>query len=98
MFEQAILQTMYRIVPNTCFCPLLIQDKKDKDGKEVILEEEVEPAPVMRIIKMNLAEWPYLLFGSVAAALNGLYPFAFALVLSEILAVSRVYFNNTHIF
>ena len=68
-----------------------LQDKKDKDGKEKILEEEVEPAPVMRIIKLNTPEWPYLLFGSVAGMVNGLFPFAFALVLSEILTVSRAY-------
>jgi len=63
------------------------EDNKDKDGKEKILEEEVEPAPVMRIIKMNLSEWPYLLIGSFASVINGLFPFAFALVLSEVLAV-----------
>ena len=38
---------------------------------------------------MNLSEWPYLSIGSVAGAINGLFPFAFALVLSEILAVSH---------
>ena len=37
---------------------------------------------------MNLPEWPYLSIGSIAGAINGLFPFAFALVLSEILAVS----------
>ena len=63
------------------------QDKKDKDDKEIV-EEEVEPASVLRIIKMNLSEWPYLSIGSIAGAINGLFPFAFALVLSEILAVS----------
>lgn len=69
------------------------QDKKDKDDKEV-LEEEVEPASVLRIIKMNLSEWPYLSIGSIAGAINGLFPFAFALVLSEILAVSdTIYFT-----
>lgn len=58
----------------------------------------MEPAPVMRIIKMNLNEWPYLLLGSFAAAINGLFPFAFALVLSEVLAVSKVNFINEHNF
>lgn len=38
---------------------------------------------------MNLSEWPYLTIGSIAGAINGLFPFAFALVLSEILAVSN---------
>lgn len=70
------------------------QDKKDKDDKEKVLEEEVEPASVLRIIKMNLSEWPYLSIGSIAGAINGLFPFAFALVLSEILAVSdTIYFT-----
>lgn len=64
------------------------QDKKDKDDKEKILEEEVQPASVIRIIKMNVTEWPYLTIGSISGAINGLFPFAFALVLSEILAVS----------
>ena len=44
---------------------------------------------MLRIIKMNLPEWPYLIIGSVAGIINGLFPFAFALVLSEILAVSN---------
>ncbi|KAL9972823.1 hypothetical protein ACROYT_G019202 [Oculina patagonica] len=63
------------------------EDKKKKDDEEKILEEEVEPAPVTRIIKMNLTEWPYLVLGSIAGMIDGLFPFAFALVLSEILAV-----------
>lgn len=50
----------------------------------------MEPAPVMRIIKLNTTEWPYLVLGSVAGAINGLFPFAFALVLSEILEVSFI--------
>ena len=43
----------------------------------------------MRIIKMNMTEWPYLVLGSIAGMIDGLFPFAFALVLSEILAVSH---------
>lgn len=50
----------------------------------------MEPAPLMRIIKLNKTEWPYLVSGSVAGAINGLFPFAFALVLSEILEVNRI--------
>ena len=50
----------------------------------------MEPGSVMRIIKMNKSEWPYLVSGSIAGMINGLFPFAFALVLSEILAVSDI--------
>ena len=49
----------------------------------------MQPAPFFRIVKMNKPEWPYLLGGSTAGMINGLFPFAFALVLSEILNVSR---------
>ena len=66
----------------------LIQVTKDKDGKETILEEEVEPAPFLRTLKLNKPELPYLVSGSIAATINGLFPFAFAMVLSEILSVS----------
>ena len=45
---------------------------------------------MMRIIKLNKTEWPYLVLGSVAGAINGLFPFAFALVLSEILEVNCI--------
>ncbi|CAH3192815.1 unnamed protein product [Porites evermanni] len=63
------------------------EDKKDKGGEEKILEEEVEPAPVMRILKLNTPEWPYIFVGSFAAIINGLLPLAFALLLSELLTV-----------
>ena len=66
----------------------LTQVTKDKDGKEKILEEEVEPAPFLRTLKLNKPELPYLVSGSIAATINGLFPFAFAMVLSEILSVS----------
>ena len=61
---------------------------KDRDGKEKILEEEVEAAPFLRTLKLNKPELPYLVTGSIAATINGLFPFAFAMVLSEILTVS----------
>ena len=67
-------------------------DNKGKDDEEKILEEEVQPASVRRIMKLNTKEWPYLLSGSVAAIINGLFPFAFALLLSEILFVSESIF------
>uniref|UniRef100_A0A452GRE1 Bile salt export pump n=1 Tax=Gopherus agassizii TaxID=38772 RepID=A0A452GRE1_9SAUR len=49
-------------------------------------EEEVEPAPVTRILKYNSPEWPYMLFGSVGAAMNGAVNPLYALLFSQILA------------
>uniref|UniRef100_A0A8C3FL19 Bile salt export pump n=1 Tax=Chrysemys picta bellii TaxID=8478 RepID=A0A8C3FL19_CHRPI len=67
-------------------------------------EEEVEPAPVTRILKYNAPEWPYMLFGSVGAAMNGAVNPLYALLFSQILAVSHgnifkfiQYFFSVHV-
>lgn len=49
--------------------------------------EEVEPAPVARILKYNAPEWPYMLFGSFGAAVNGGVNPVYSLLFSQILAV-----------
>lgn len=48
----------------------------------------MEPAPVARILKYNLPEWPYMLFGSFGAAINGGVNPVYSLLFSQILAVS----------
>uniref|UniRef100_A0A8C4ZX91 Bile salt export pump n=1 Tax=Gadus morhua TaxID=8049 RepID=A0A8C4ZX91_GADMO len=50
-------------------------------------EEPVEPAPVARILKYNSPEWPYMLFGSFGAAVNGGVNPVYSLLFSQILAV-----------
>uniref|UniRef100_A0A8D3DXP1 Bile salt export pump n=1 Tax=Scophthalmus maximus TaxID=52904 RepID=A0A8D3DXP1_SCOMX len=49
-------------------------------------EEVVEPAPVARILKYNIPEWPYMLFGTVGAAINGGVNPVYSLLFSQILA------------
>uniref|UniRef100_A0A8B9KUI8 ATP-binding cassette, sub-family B (MDR/TAP), member 11b n=1 Tax=Astyanax mexicanus TaxID=7994 RepID=A0A8B9KUI8_ASTMX len=49
-------------------------------------EEEVEPAPVARILKYNAPEWPYMFFGSIGAAVNGGVNPVYSLLFSQILA------------
>uniref|UniRef100_A0A8C9SZ95 Bile salt export pump n=1 Tax=Scleropages formosus TaxID=113540 RepID=A0A8C9SZ95_SCLFO len=52
-------------------------------------EEEEEPqegAPVVRILKYNFSEWPYMLFGSIGAAVNGGVNPMYSLLFSQILA------------
>uniref|UniRef100_A0A8C2I501 Bile salt export pump n=1 Tax=Cyprinus carpio TaxID=7962 RepID=A0A8C2I501_CYPCA len=50
--------------------------------------EEVEPAPVARILKYNAPEWPYMLFGSFGAAVNGGVNPVYSLLFSQILTFS----------
>uniref|UniRef100_A0A8C9TJ96 Bile salt export pump n=1 Tax=Scleropages formosus TaxID=113540 RepID=A0A8C9TJ96_SCLFO len=49
-------------------------------------EEPQEGAPVVRILKYNFSEWPYMLFGSIGAAVNGGVNPMYSLLFSQILA------------
>ncbi|XP_068165354.1 bile salt export pump-like [Antennarius striatus] len=71
-----------------------VASQADK-SKDAILEEEeeeelVEPAPVARILKYNLPEWPYMLFGSLGAAVNGGVNPVYSLLFSQILATFSI--------
>lgn len=57
------------------------EDSKDKD----LLVEEVEPAPVRRILKFNLPEWHYMLVGALSAAVNGAITPIYSFLFSQIL-------------
>ncbi|XP_030604722.1 bile salt export pump-like isoform X2 [Archocentrus centrarchus] len=62
--------------------------------KNTILEEDddevVAPAPVARILKYNAPEWPYMLFGSIGAAVNGGVNPVYSLLFSQILATFSI--------
>uniref|UniRef100_A0A665WBT6 Bile salt export pump n=1 Tax=Echeneis naucrates TaxID=173247 RepID=A0A665WBT6_ECHNA len=53
-------------------------------------DELVEPAPVARILKYNIPEWPYMLFGSLGAAINGGVNPVYSLLFSQILAITEL--------
>uniref|UniRef100_A0A3Q3VVZ1 Bile salt export pump n=1 Tax=Mola mola TaxID=94237 RepID=A0A3Q3VVZ1_MOLML len=61
------------------------QADKSKDD-----DEFVEPAPVARILKYNRPEWPYMLFGSFGAAINGGVNPVYSLLFSQILATFSI--------
>uniref|UniRef100_A0A8C1JJP4 Bile salt export pump n=1 Tax=Cyprinus carpio TaxID=7962 RepID=A0A8C1JJP4_CYPCA len=64
----------------------LNQKAQQGDGLPDDDSEEVEPAPVARILKYNAPEWPYMLFGSFGAAVNGGVNPVYSLLFSQILA------------
>ncbi|XP_027867446.1 bile salt export pump isoform X2 [Xiphophorus couchianus] len=67
------------------------EDKYKKSTPEEEEEEElVEPAPVARILKYNAPEWPYMVFGSLGAAVNGGVNPVYSLLFSQILATFSV--------
>uniref|UniRef100_A0A8C2YGB1 Bile salt export pump n=1 Tax=Coturnix japonica TaxID=93934 RepID=A0A8C2YGB1_COTJA len=52
---------------------------------ESVEEEDVKPVPFARILKYNASEWPYMVIGSVGAAVNGALSPLYALLFSQIL-------------
>ncbi|KAM6945832.1 bile salt export pump [Aplochiton taeniatus] len=67
------------------------QMERDKSAYVAVEEEEqIEPAPVARILKYNAPEWPYMLFGSIGAAVNGGVNPVYSLLFSQILATFSV--------
>uniref|UniRef100_A0A8C4YHY0 Bile salt export pump n=1 Tax=Gopherus evgoodei TaxID=1825980 RepID=A0A8C4YHY0_9SAUR len=58
---ESVIKGMFMLHKPNIFCWQTFEEE----------EEEVEPAPVTRILKYNSPEWPYMLFGSVGAAMNG---------------------------
>ncbi|XP_051261014.1 bile salt export pump [Dicentrarchus labrax] len=53
-------------------------------------DEHVTPAPVARILKYNQSEWPYMLVGSLGAALNGSVNPIYAVLFSQILGTFAI--------
>ncbi|XP_053763967.1 bile salt export pump isoform X3 [Panthera pardus] len=74
--------------------PLAVVDHKstyeeDRKDKDIPVEEEIEPAPVRRILRFNAPEWPYMLVGAVGASVNGSVTPLYAFLFSQILGKTR---------
>ncbi|XP_075994467.1 ATP-dependent translocase ABCB1 [Genypterus blacodes] len=66
------------------------EKEKKKEGSEKDKAEEdekVPPASFLKILRLNLPEWPYIVVGLVCAAINGAMQPAFAVIFSKIIAV-----------
>ena len=50
----------------------------------------MEPTPIMKVVKLNLPEWRWMLIGTIGSALTGAFPFVFALILGELMGVSTL--------
>eukprot|EP00106_Octopus_bimaculoides_P004854 XP_014772296.1 PREDICTED: multidrug resistance protein 1-like [Octopus bimaculoides] len=61
-----------------------VHDEETHDEESVVEKEKDLPeASTMRIFKMNSSEWPYILIGLLASAVNGAVIPAFAIIFSE---------------
>ncbi|KAI4873056.1 hypothetical protein NFI96_025473 [Prochilodus magdalenae] len=63
---------------------------EDEEKLDDHAEELTESAPVARILKYNQPEWPYMLLGSLGAAVNGSVNPIYALLFSQILGTFAI--------
>ncbi|XP_040601442.1 bile salt export pump isoform X2 [Mesocricetus auratus] len=73
--------------------PLAIADHKSmyEDSKDNDMPvEEVEPAPVRRILKLNFPEWHYMLVGALSACINGAVTPIYSFIFSQILGIFSI--------
>ncbi|GAB0191555.1 bile salt export pump [Grus japonensis] len=71
-----------------CVMPYGEDDGQAK--QESVVEEDVKPVPFTRILKYNASEWPYMVLGSLAAAVNGAVNPLYALLFSQILGTFSI--------
>ncbi|NWS10523.1 ABCBB protein, partial [Pachyramphus minor] len=65
-------------------------EEDGKAKKESVVEEDAKPVSFTRILKYNASEWPYLVLGSLAAAVNGAVNPLYALLFSQILGTFSI--------
>nr|XP_013816116.1 PREDICTED: bile salt export pump isoform X3 [Apteryx mantelli mantelli] len=63
-------------------------DEPAKKESVAVDEDDVKPVPFVRILKYNASEWPYMVLGSLGAAVNGAVSPLYALLFSQILGDS----------
>uniref|UniRef100_A0A8C7K183 ATP-binding cassette, sub-family B (MDR/TAP), member 11a n=1 Tax=Oncorhynchus kisutch TaxID=8019 RepID=A0A8C7K183_ONCKI len=85
--EEEILQSFSRGSYESGLVTLLMINN---DSSKEEAEERVEPAPVARILKYNKSEWPYMLLGSIGAAINGSVNPIYAILFSQILGTFSI--------
>uniref|UniRef100_A0A8C7M242 ATP-binding cassette, sub-family B (MDR/TAP), member 4 n=1 Tax=Oncorhynchus mykiss TaxID=8022 RepID=A0A8C7M242_ONCMY len=77
--------SVIKTVKSTKGSSFIGSEKGDKDKTEV--EEEIPPVSFLKVLKLNLPEWPYMVVGVICATINGgMQPF-FAVIFSKIIAV-----------
>uniref|UniRef100_A0A8C4I9G7 ATP-binding cassette, sub-family B (MDR/TAP), member 4 n=1 Tax=Dicentrarchus labrax TaxID=13489 RepID=A0A8C4I9G7_DICLA len=50
-------------------------------------EEDVPPVSFIKVLRLNVAEWPYILVGTISAIINGAMQPLFAVIFSKIIVI-----------
>ncbi|KAM9852100.1 ATP-dependent translocase ABCB1 [Aulostomus maculatus] len=66
------------------------KEEKEKSGDDTDKAEEdenVHPVSFLKVMRLNLPEWPYILVGTICAVINGVMQPVFAIIFSKIISV-----------
>ncbi|XP_023256533.1 multidrug resistance protein 1 [Seriola lalandi dorsalis] len=64
------------------------EKEKVKYGEDKIEEEEnVPPVSFLKVMRLNIPEWPYIVVGTICAVINGAMQPLFAVIFSKIITV-----------
>ncbi|XP_028983716.1 ATP-binding cassette, sub-family B (MDR/TAP), member 4 isoform X2 [Betta splendens] len=61
--------------------------KDEKNEEKTEEEENVPPVSFIKVFRLNLSEWPYILLGTTCAVINGVMQPLFAVIFSKIITV-----------
>ncbi|XP_075068305.1 ATP-binding cassette sub-family B member 5 isoform X4 [Mixophyes fleayi] len=60
---------------------------EEEEIKEDVEEEKLPKISFFRILKLNKSEWPYIMFGTLAATVNGAVHPGFSILFAKIIAI-----------
>ncbi|XP_075683429.1 ATP-binding cassette sub-family B member 5-like isoform X1 [Rhinoderma darwinii] len=89
--EQTTLEKpplVQRLYSNMSNGNVSVSDKGEQEDKEEETEEKQLPnISFFRILSLNKSEWPYIMFGTIAAIINGGVHPAFSILFAKIIAI-----------
>ncbi|KAM9724519.1 ATP-dependent translocase ABCB1 [Menidia menidia] len=63
------------------------EEEKEKLKKDIPEDEEAPPVSFLKVMRLNISEWPYVLVGIICAIINGAIQPLFAVLFSKIITV-----------
>ncbi|KAG9476286.1 hypothetical protein GDO78_003056 [Eleutherodactylus coqui] len=80
-----LVQRLYSNLSNGK-CSMSEKDEEE-DKEEETKEEKLPNISFFKILSLNKSEWPYILIGTLAAALNGAVHPAFSIIFAKVIAI-----------
>uniref|UniRef100_A0A4W6C8W9 ATP-binding cassette, sub-family B (MDR/TAP), member 4 n=1 Tax=Lates calcarifer TaxID=8187 RepID=A0A4W6C8W9_LATCA len=95
MEKQGVYHTLVTMQVTHPHSSLRGREKEDISQLFLCLQDEnVPPVSFLKIMRLNLSEWPYMLVGTICAIINGAMQPLFAVIFSKIITVCYSYYFN----